>query len=120
MFMKTNKQEQNSREWAELEDKGANFGDKRLDKRLVTVASTLSRAPEVPITQASADNAAMKAAYPFWGNSKVAPSKVLGPHIEQTKLRAKVSTLVLVAHDTCYLNFSTHLITCGLTELRTR
>jgi hypothetical protein len=117
MLMKTKKQEHNSREWAELEFKGANFGDKRLDKRLITLASSLSKAPEVPINQASVDDAAMKAAYRFLANSKVTPSKILGPHIELTKLRARGSNRVLVAHDTSYLNFSTHLTTSGLTEL---
>jgi hypothetical protein len=115
--MKTKKQEQNSREWAESEFKGADFGDKRLDRRLVKLASALSQAPEAPINQASADDAAMKAAYRFFSNPRVTPSKILSPHIELTKLRARGSNRVLVAHDTSYLNFSTHLTTSGLTEL---
>jgi len=115
--MKTKKQEQNSREWAESEFKGADFGDKRLDRRLVKLASALSQAPEAPINQASADDAAMKAAYRFFSNPRVTPSKILSPHIELTKLRARGSNRVLVAHDTSYLNFSTHLTTSRLTEL---
>lgn len=59
----------------------------------------------------------MKAAYRFFSNPRVTPSKILAPHIELTKLRTRGSNRVLVANDTCYFNFSTHLTTSGLTEL---
>ena len=45
MFMKTKKQEQNSREWANSEFNGADLGDKRLDRCLVMYTPNIVAIP---------------------------------------------------------------------------
>ena len=51
--------------WGEEEFSGVSMKDKRLEKRLLHVASRLSKAPTMSINQAHEDWAATKAAYRF-------------------------------------------------------
>lgn len=86
--------------WAEEEVALADFGDKRLDDRLVTLLSDLGSRPNLSIPAACGGRAEMKAAYGFFDNDKVSFDKVLAPHIARTKERMAQHPVVLLVQDT--------------------
>lgn len=86
--------------WAEEEAALADFGDKRLDDRLVTLLSDLGSRPNLSIPAACGGRAEMKAAYGFFDNDKVTFEKVIAPHIAQTKERMAQQNVVLLVQDT--------------------
>src|SRR2546423_747031 len=86
--------------WAEEEAALGDFGDKRLDDRLVTLLSTLGSRPNLSIPAACSGRAEMKAAYNFFDNDKVTFEAVLAPHIARTKERVAQQDVVLLVQDT--------------------
>ena len=86
--------------WAEEEAALADFGDKRLDDRLVTLLSDLGSRPNLSIPAACGGRAEMKAAYGFFDNDKVTFETVLAPHRAQTKERMAQHDVVLLVQDT--------------------
>jgi len=86
--------------WAEEEVAEADFGDKRLDVRVVTLLSALGSRPNLSIPAACKGRAEMKAAYAFFDNNKVTFEKVIQPHIERTKERMVQQQVVLLVQDT--------------------
>ena len=86
--------------WAEEEVAEADFGDKRLDVRVVTLLSALGSRPNLSIPAACKGRAEMKAAYAFFDNDKVTFEKVIQPHIERTKERMVQQQVVLLVQDT--------------------
>lgn len=79
---------------------GADFGDKRLGKRLSTVISELGETPNLSIPAATHTRAEMEGAYRFFSNDKVTPEKILEPHIQATKERIAKTDFVLLVQDT--------------------
>ncbi len=79
---------------------GAEFGDKRLNKRLGKVIEELGDKPNLSIPAATHARAEMEAAYRFFDNDKVSPEKILQPHIQATRERISQSDLVLLVQDT--------------------
>jgi len=102
------------RGWSESELGSVDLGDKRLNKRLLSVAETLSSMPLSPINQASQDWAAAKAAYRLFSNEKVTPESLLSVHRENTVRRALKEEVILAIQDTTYLNYSNHHSCSGL------
>lgn len=95
--------------WAEQEFAGAELGDKRLTRRLQSLSEMLLSSPELPINGAlEGDWSATKAAYRFFSNSKVTPSKILSPHRALTHKRMKDEKTVLAIQDTTYLKIVQH------------
>ena len=92
--------------WAEEEAALADFGDKRLDDRLVTLLSELGRRPNLSIPAACSGRAEMKAAYGFFDNDKVSFDKVIAPHIVQTKERIAQQPVVLLVQDTTEIDLT--------------
>jgi hypothetical protein len=86
--------------WAEEEVASADFGDKRLDDRVVTLLSDLGSRPNLSIPAACGGRAEMKAAYAFFDNDKVTFEKVIQPHIDQTKQRLAQQQVALLVQDT--------------------
>lgn len=84
----------------------ADFGDKRLSKRLVRLAEQLAKAPDQSFPKASGSDAALEATYRFLGNDAVTPEVVLEPHIRATAARCRHSGAVVVAHDSTEFRFS--------------
>ena len=101
-------------EWGEIEFKGVELGDKRLEARLKRLAGELAALPEAPINQASEDWAATKAAYRFFQNKRVRSEAILKPHVNRTVQRMRGEDVVLAIQDTSYLNFSEHRKARGL------
>ena len=103
--------------WAVEEFAQVDLKDVRLNRRCQKVADTLGQQPTAPINQASEDWADSKAAYRFMDNSKVAPDKVLSPHVQRTVERMKGQAVVLTIQDTTFFNFTHHPETQGLGEI---
>jgi hypothetical protein len=88
------------------EVQGADFGDKRLDRRLGRLIEELGANPNLSIPAATHGRAEMEAAYRFFDNDKVSPEKILQPHIEATRERISQNDLVLLVQDTTELNLT--------------
>lgn len=78
----------------------SDFGDERLNARLITLTDSISRRPSDGFPQIAGSVGALEALYRFLGNSKVTPEKILSPHIEATVKRAAGEDRLIVAHDT--------------------
>lgn len=85
---------------------GAQFGDKRLTKRLGKIINELGAKPAMSVPAATKGRAEMEAAYRFFDNSKVSPEKILQPHIEATRQRIAQSDVVLLVQDTTELDLT--------------
>jgi hypothetical protein len=88
------------------EIQGADFGDKRLDRRLGTLIEELGANPNLSIPAATHGRAEMEAVYRFFDNDKVSPEKILQPHIQATQDRISQNDLVLLVQDTTELNLT--------------
>jgi hypothetical protein len=100
--------------WAEEELGGAQFGDKRITKRLVQIANDIAAKPEASVSQACGSKAATKAMYRFLDNEKVTPEAIRTPHRDKTVKRVKEYKTVLAVQDTTLLNYTMHQATSGL------
>lgn len=104
----------NNSSWAIEELAKVNFGDKRLDKRFLKVASAQALKPQSSINAASADWSCAKGAYRFFDNVKITPEKILEPHFVNTTHRIYGQEFIVVAQDTSFIDFSAHKMTLGL------
>ena len=100
--------------WAEQEFEIADFGDKRLNKRLLKIADAFSKQPDASIPKSASNWAATKATYNFFDNERVSKETVLSSHIKSTTDRVATQVVVLCVQDTTSLNYSTHPETEGL------
>jgi uncharacterized protein YnzC (UPF0291/DUF896 family) len=104
----------NTDSWAQEELEGADFGDKRLTKRLIQITSDIAAQPEASVPQACGSEAATKATYRFLDNENVTPEAIRAPHREKTVKRVKDYKTVLAIQDTTSLNYAAHKATNGL------
>lgn len=88
------------------EVRDAEFGDKRLNKRIGKVIDELGANPNLSIPGATKARAEMEAAYRFFDNDRVSPEKILEPHIEATRRRISQSDLVLLVQDTTEIDLT--------------
>ena len=100
--------------WSRQEFAGLDFGDTRLNDRLVHIADALASQPMSPISTACGDGSAVKAAYRFFDNERVSAEKVLDPHFQQTVERMRGHKRVFAIQDTTYLDYTHHRATQGL------
>ena len=101
--------------WVELElGEGTQFGNRKLNKRLVKIVAHLSEQPNESVPQACGDWKDTKGTYRFWDHKHVTPEKILEPHVRSTVVRAEKQRVVLAVQDTTELNFTSHLATQGL------
>jgi len=103
--------------WAADEFSQVALGDKRLNKRLVTLCDRFSDSPESPINQACEDWAETKAAYRFFKNESVDGDQIFDAHKTKTLERTKNHQVVLAVQDTSYFIYTNHPKTRGLGEL---
>lgn len=85
---------------------GADFGDQRLDRRLVMIVEELGAQPNRSIPAATDGRAEMEAAYRFFDNDKVSPEKILAPHVAATIERIRQCPTVLLVQDTTELDLT--------------
>lgn len=100
--------------WSETEFANLDLGDRRLERRVVTLCAQLAGQPQASIPQACEDWASTKAAYRLFENPKVSAELLLAPHQQQTCARMAEHALILGVQDTSYLNYTTHPSTTGL------
>lgn len=103
--------------WAAQEFASVDFGDKRLEARLVKLCDRFSDSPESPINQACADWAETKAAYRFFQNESVVCASILSSHQAKTVERAIPHETILAIQDSSYFIYTDHPKTGGLGEL---
>jgi hypothetical protein len=92
--------------WAMDETRGANFGDKRLNKRVAALLSQMGNRPVLSIPAACGGRAEMKAAYRFFDNEVVTFESVLEPHFAKTKERMAQQEVVLMVQDTSEIDLT--------------
>lgn len=104
-----------SSRWADNEFGGAELGDRRLTRRLVSIADHKGASPGTPFSElVTGDRAEASGYYRFVERpeeSGVDMDAILAPHRERTVRRMQAQRDVLCIHDTTDLNFST-LKTC--------
>jgi hypothetical protein len=94
--------------WVHREFGGAKLGDRRLQQRLLGVATAFFNKPTAGIVQACGSWAAAKAAYRFFDHERATMEVLLEPHRSATVERMRREPVVLVVQDSSSLNYTTH------------
>jgi hypothetical protein len=89
--------------WVEVECKGADFGDQRLNRRYELLLDRLSDKPTLSIPSACSGWGETTAAYRFFDNDRTDAAKVLKPHHDATVQRVRAQPVAIVAQDTTEL-----------------
>ncbi len=105
--------------WAETEFETADFGDKRLKKRISQVATSLAENSVESIPSACRGWQETKAAYRFFDHNKVTSKKIFEAHAEATRVRLSSQKRVLLLQDTSELDYSNHFSKEGMGYLNT-
>jgi hypothetical protein len=95
-------------QWAQEEFAFADLGERRLNKRLVKIATNLAASPGGTLPQAFGEWAELKAAYRFFDHQAVDFKKVMKPHVERTRRNCREPGEYLIIEDTTILDFSRH------------
>lgn len=103
--------------WAADEFSDIDFGDKRLNDRLVKICDSFSDAPECSINQACSGWAQTKAAYRFFANEKIDYKEIIRAHRLKSSVRAQEHKTILAIQDTSYMVYTDHPATKGLGEI---
>jgi hypothetical protein len=101
-------------DWAEEEFGTARLPDRRLTRRLVSIARDFFARPQAQIPQACQSRAKTKAAYRFFQHPEATMDVLLEPHRQATYRRIAGQRVVLCPQDTTSLNYSAHPATVGL------
>lgn len=101
-------------DWAEEEFGGARLPDRRLQRRLLTIARDFYARPQAQVPQACQSRAKTKAAYRFFEHPETKMEALLEPHRQATYQRMAEQRIVLCPQDTTSLNYSTHPATGDL------
>jgi len=103
-----------AQDWAEEELGEVDLGDRRLSKRLVSIAQAFYARPQSNIPQACQTRVDTKATYRFLDHPETSMEKVLAPHYEATLGRISREEVVLAVQDTTSLNYTAHPATQNL------
>lgn len=103
-------------EGIQSEYRGAKFGDKRLERRLMFVADRLGGRPGESFPNVFDSGAALEGFYRFVRNDAVDEASVLEPHKNATFLRASGQKEVLAIHDTTLFSFTGKRAGLGVTN----
>jgi hypothetical protein len=90
-----------------------NTGDRRLDRRVGSVAQTLASNPSASVPKAVSGVAEREAVYRLLSNRKMSLERVIEPHQKETVKRAQQAGLVIVAHDTTEFRFPSDRVGLG-------
>ncbi len=91
---------------ATVEFADANLGDRRLEKRLLSIVSRAAVSPSVSFPKMVPSVAEREAFYRFIENPRVDWRGIIAPHEDATAQRCREARLVRVAHDTSWFSFS--------------
>lgn len=103
-----------SPDWTEDEWGDAAMTDRRLERRLRTLAADFYRHPQANIPQACGTRAKTKAAYRFMENAEITTESILGPHREATLRRVAAEKVVLAVQDSTAVTYGNRSATEGL------
>ena len=103
--------------WVESEMELADFGDKRLNQRAITLLERFISQPTASIPTACRGWKETLAAYRFFDNAKVSDANVLAPHIAATRQRMQEHATVLCVQDTTQLDYTGQTQIAGLGPL---
>ena len=106
--------------WAVKEFAQVELQDARLNRRCQELAVTLGQQPNVAINQACEEWPDTKAAYRFFDNDDVTPTRILAPHHQCTVERMRKHELVFAVQDTTFFNYTHHPQTKGLGGIGTK
>jgi len=107
-------------DWAEQELGEVDLGDRRLNKRLVTLAQAFYARPQANIPQACQSRAETKGAYRFLDHPETSMGTILEPHYRATVARMSRETVILAVQDTTSLNYTAHPATENLGPMGSR
>jgi hypothetical protein len=102
------------RDWTEEEWAEAQIGDRRLNKRLFTIAQAFYARPQANIPQACQSRAETKATYRFLDHPETSMETILEPHYQATAARIGREKMILAVQDTTSLNYTAHPATENL------
>src|ERR1700733_4399103 len=89
----------------ETEVAGAEFGDRRLSRRLEQVVGASLAGPSSSFPAMSEGDSALEGTYRFLNNERVTPEAILAPHFRATAARVRSANSVVIAHDTTEFSF---------------
>ena len=95
----------NSNQWCKNEFSTIDFGDKRLNSRLVKTSERLLNLPEATLNQACHGWSETKAAYRFFDNDRVTSKEMISSHQSEAFKRINDENMVLSIQDTTYFKF---------------
>src|SRR5512144_1156454 len=104
---------------ASAEFAGAALGDRRLNRRLQSIADAAAAAPSAGFPTMMQSDGELEGVYRFLGNSRVTPRTILAPHIAATQQRAGKAPII-IAHDTTELGFGGLAVRDGLGRVGTK
>lgn len=107
-------------DWVNDELSTLDLGDKRREKRLKHLVSSLSQKPAASVPQACEGWSQTKAAYRFWDNEAVNAAAISQAQQERTVARCQEQTTILAVQDTTDLNYTTHPALKGAGYLRSK
>lgn len=93
--------------WVTKELEGIEFGDKRLNKRILALLDKASKQPQASINRMFHTRKEVQACYRFFSNNLVNETKIIEPHLRMTLERASQNPIVLCLSDTTSLNYTT-------------
>jgi hypothetical protein len=96
----------------EREFADAPLADKRLARRLVTIAAKVSTDPAASFPQIARSDSELEGIYRFLNNHRVAADGILEPHFRATLSRMEGMKRVAVAHDSTQLPFRNGVAEC--------
>lgn len=100
-------------EWIVGEVAAIDFGDKRLNDRVIKTAIVLASKPSATIAEASPSKAVAKGAYRMFSNPRVDEDEILRSHLTESLERAKKCDVIYAIQDTTSLNFTGHDLDAG-------
>ena len=105
--------------WCSKELGSVKLPDKRLNRRLLKVASDLLNHPDVPIHVACPDWAQAKAAYRLFDNDKLDEALLQQAHQQETikRLEASTNEILFAIQDTTTLNYTHHPKKQGINKI---
>jgi len=104
--------------WIRSELGLVDFGDQRLNERLVKIGENFLDKPTFSIGQGQGDWASVKAAYRFFDNEKTGSEPILQEHIKNTCERIhQTQGTILAIQDTTILDYTHFPTTEGLGEI---
>jgi Transposase DNA-binding/Transposase DDE domain len=91
--------------WIEAEFEGLSLGDKRRERRALSLVRRAAVAPSSSFPVLLPESAELEGAYRFFQNEAVSHLELLQPHLEASLKRIRQQRIVRVAHDTTGLSF---------------